>query len=193
MASLTKLSGSLHHNRFYHISSRSFSSPISNYEPKSQLPYDKLINNLKIVKNEIKRPLTLAEKVVYSHLDEPQLASTITRGETYLKLRPDRVAMQDASAQAAVLQFMLSGLPKSTVPATIHCDHYIRANQGAAADVAAANEENKEVTSINKKHSQITTNIHKHTKGVQFPIIISKEIWDWILEGRKWYNSSNNP
>ena len=140
----------MHHTRLCPISSafRSFTTPISNFEPDSQLPYDKLINNLKIVRNELKRPLTLAEKIVYSHLEQPEIASTITRGESYLKLNPDRIAMQDASAQTAVLQFMLSGLPKSTVPATIHCDHYIRAFEGAAKDVAVANEENKEVQPV---------------------------------------------
>lgn len=138
----------LHHARLCPFSSRSFSNasnPISIFEPNTELPYDKLIRNLNIVRDELKRPLTLAEKIVYSHLDQPETVSTITRGESYLKLQPDRVAMQDASAQTAVLQFMLSGLPKSTVPATIHCDHYIRAFKGAAKDVAVANEENKEV------------------------------------------------
>ena len=72
------------------------------------------------------RPLTLSEKVLYSHLDDPQ-NQDIERGVSYLKLRPDRVAMQDATAQMAMLQFISSGLPKVAVPSTIHCDHLIEA------------------------------------------------------------------
>jgi len=87
--------------------------------------------------------LTLSEKILYGHLDD---ASTVpVRGKTYLKLRPDRVAMQDATAQMAVLQFISSGLPKVAAPSTIHCDHLIAAEHGAKADLAAANAQNKEV------------------------------------------------
>lgn len=70
--------------------------------------------------------MTLSEKVLYSHLDNPETAE-LERGESYLKLRPDRVAMQDATAQMAMLQFISSGLPKVAVPSTIHCDHLIQA------------------------------------------------------------------
>merc|ERR1719336_3008688 len=89
--------------------------------------------------------MNLAEKNVFSHLDDPSSAASIVRGETYLKLRPDRVAMQDATAQMAVLQFISSGLPKTAVPSTIHCDHLIRAFEGSEKDLAVANDENKEV------------------------------------------------
>jgi aconitase A len=74
----------------------------------------------------LNRPLTLSEKVLYSHLDEPA-AQEIERGKSYLRLRPDRVAMQDATAQMAMLQFISSGLPRVAVPSTIHCDHLIEA------------------------------------------------------------------
>jgi len=70
--------------------------------------------------------LTLTEKILYSHLDDP-VGQSIERGVSYLKLRPDRVAMQDATAQMAMLQFISSGLPKVAVPSTIHCDHLIEA------------------------------------------------------------------
>lgn len=73
--------------------------------------------------------MTLSEKVLYSHLDEPSVAE-LKRGESYLKLRPDRVAMQDATAQMAMLQFISSGLPRVAVPSTIHCDHLIQAQVG---------------------------------------------------------------
>lgn len=74
----------------------------------------------------LKRPMTLSEKVLYSHLDDPS-GQDIVRGESYLKLRPDRVALQDATAQMAMLQFISSGLPRVAVPSTIHCDHLIQA------------------------------------------------------------------
>lgn len=87
--------------------------------------------------------MTLGEKVLYGHLDDP--STTVVRGKTYLNLRPDRVAMQDATAQMAVLQFIQSGIPKTRVPATIHCDHLIEAHKGSAADLATAKDVNKEV------------------------------------------------
>jgi aconitate hydratase len=98
---------------------------------------------LEVVRKNLNRPLTLAEKIVYGHLDDP--SQTPVRGETYLKLRPDRVAMQDATAQMAVLQFISSGLPKVAAPTTIHCDHLIAAENGANSDLEAAKNINKEV------------------------------------------------
>lgn len=83
------------------------------------------------------RPLTLSEKIVYGHLDDPA-GQEIDRGRTYLRLRPDRVAMQDATAQMAMLQFISSGLPKVAVPSTIHCDHLIEAQIGGAQDLQRA-------------------------------------------------------
>lgn len=92
------------------------------------------------------RPLTLAEKVLYGHLDDPQTVPV--RGETFLKLRPERVALQDATAQMAVIQFMASARPSVAVPSTIHCDHLIAAEHGAEQDMAKANDINKEVYSF---------------------------------------------
>lgn len=88
--------------------------------------------------------MTLSEKVLYSHLDDPA-KQEITRGTSYLRLRPDRVAMQDATAQMAMLQFISSGLPKVAVPSTIHCDHLIQAQTGGTEDLARAKDINKEV------------------------------------------------
>lgn len=79
---------------------------------KDPLPYEKLQKNIDIVKKRLNRPLTLSEKVLYSHLDDAK-NQDIVRGESYLKLRPDRVAMQDATAQMAMLQFISSGMPLS--------------------------------------------------------------------------------
>jgi len=123
---------------------RTFAS-MSPLEPNTTLPYAKLSSNLDTVKTKVPGPLTLTEKIVYSHLDDPSCADTIVRGESYLKLRPDRVAMQDATAQMAVLQFMSSGLPQAAVPSTIHCDHLIQAQVEGKADLERAKDMNKEV------------------------------------------------
>ena len=96
------------------------------------------------IRKRLGRPLTLAEKVLYSHLlenghDLPE------RGETYVELKPDRVAMQDATAQMALLQFIMTSRNKVEVPSSVHCDHLIRARLGKEADLKVANEENSEV------------------------------------------------
>jgi len=118
--------------------------PISHFDLEVGLPYEKLEANLKVVKDRLSRPLTMSEKVVYSHLDDP-VNQEIVRGDSYLYLRPDRVAMQDATAQMAMLQFISSGLPRVAVPSTIHCDHLIEAQVGGAADLDRAIDINKEV------------------------------------------------
>ena len=91
------------------------------------------------------RPLTLAEKILYSHLDGALPSGAYERGKSYVDFNPDRVAMQDATAQMALLQFMQAGRPKVAVPSTVHCDHLITAKVGAKNDLAVANSESKEV------------------------------------------------
>ncbi|KAI0067907.1 aconitate hydratase [Artomyces pyxidatus] len=110
-------------------------------------PYPLLLENLAVVRKHLhNRPLTLAEKILYSHLFDPEHGSgDIVRGETYLQLRPERVAMQDASAQMALLQFMSAGLGRTAVPSSIHCDHLIQAVTGAEADLQRAVVSNQEV------------------------------------------------
>ncbi|KAI4102417.1 MAG: hypothetical protein L6R37_004428 [Teloschistes peruensis] len=117
-------------------------------------PYAKIIKNLLSVRSilGIERKLTLAEKILYSHLDNAEdslLSNTQNglhiRGNANLKLKPDRVAMQDASAQMALLQFMSCGLPSSAVPASIHCDHMIVGERGADVDLPESISGNKEV------------------------------------------------
>ena len=90
------------------------------------------------------RPMTYAEKVLYAHLWS-EADREYTRMKDYVDLAPDRVAMQDATAQMAMLQFMHSGREKTAVPSTIHCDHLIQAQVGAEADLKKANDDNKEV------------------------------------------------
>ncbi|CCI44491.1 unnamed protein product [Albugo candida] len=111
--------------------------------PTIDKTYEKIEKNLHRVRKSLNKPLTLAEKIIYGHLDNPN--QELIRGQTYLKLRPDRVAMQDATAQMAVLQFISSGLPTTAVPTTIHCDHLITAEKGSSTDLKNANIINKEV------------------------------------------------
>lgn len=90
-------------------------------------------------------PLTLSEKILYTHLWEGNPSQIFERGKSYVDFAPDRVAMQDATAQMALLQFMQAGRPKVAVPSTVHCDHLINAKVEAKQDLAFANEESKEV------------------------------------------------
>jgi aconitate hydratase len=99
---------------------------------------------VKIARRIVGRPLTLAEKILYAHLWKP-VKQPVERGTTYVDLAPDRVAMQDATAQMALLQFMSAGIPKVAVPSTVHCDHLILAQTGAREDLARAFTDNKEV------------------------------------------------
>ncbi|MDT0559450.1 aconitate hydratase [Ichthyenterobacterium sp. W332] len=91
------------------------------------------------------KPLTLAEKILYSHLWDGSPSKAFTRGKDYVDFAPDRVACQDATAQMALLQFMQAGKPKVAVPTTVHCDHLIQAKSGAAADLKHANDTSSEV------------------------------------------------
>ncbi len=91
------------------------------------------------------KPLTLSEKILYSHLDGGAPTEVYERAKSYVDFKPDRVAMQDATAQMALLQFMQAGKDKVAVPSTVHCDHLIQAKVGAAADLQHANKANKEV------------------------------------------------
>jgi aconitate hydratase len=99
---------------------------------------------LAVVRGRLGRPLTLAEKVLFGHLSDPA-GQALARGEATLALRPDRVAMQDATAQMAILQFMQAGRDETAVPTTIHCDHLLIAHKGAEADKATAMATNREV------------------------------------------------
>lgn len=93
----------------------------------------------------LNRPLTLTEKILYAHLSEGLATKNYVRGKDYVDFGPDRVAMQDATAQMALLQFMSAGKKKVAVPSTVHCDHLIQAKIGAQQDLAAALESSKEV------------------------------------------------
>jgi homoaconitase len=136
------------------IQNRSFATPAFDSSNPRTPPYLKLLKNYEKVKEVLGRatPLTLAEKIVYSHLDnveESLLTNTDggrnIRGNANLKLKPDRVNMQDASAQMAILQFMTCNLPATAIPASIHCDHLIVGERGAKEDLEAGIKTNQEV------------------------------------------------
>jgi aconitate hydratase len=107
--------------------------------------YGDLPEKLSKVRSVINRPLTLSEKILFSHLHESQKIEDFQRGGSYVDFAPDRVAMQDATAQMALLQFMTSGRSKVAVPSTVHCDHLIQAKVEAKTDLNFANQESKEV------------------------------------------------
>ena len=102
------------------------------------------------------RPVTLTEKILYVHLSEPLPVVPYQRGASYVNFNPDRVAMQDATAQMALLQFMQAGKTEAAVPSTVHCDHLILAKEGAVTDLENAEITNKEVydflAAVSKKY-----------------------------------------
>jgi aconitate hydratase len=106
--------------------------------------YERLAENVEVIRRRLGRPLSYAEKIFLGHLDDPERAE-LEAGKSYLDTRPDRVAMQDATAQMAVLQFMLANRDETAVPTSIHCDHLIQARVGAAADMKVAVDANREV------------------------------------------------
>ncbi|MCD6440555.1 MAG: aconitate hydratase [Candidatus Marinimicrobia bacterium] len=109
-----------------------------------QQVYEKLPERIATVRVRYGKALTLAEKILFSHLSE-EMAGPFSRGKDYALFSPDRVAMQDATAQMALLQFINSGKSKTVVPTTVHCDHLIRSNIGAEKDLKNALDENREV------------------------------------------------
>ena len=106
--------------------------------------YARLARNVERVRARLGRPLSYAEKIFFGHLADPERAE-IAPGHSYLETHPDRVAMQDATAQMALLQFMLTERDETAVPTTVHCDHLIQAYSGAASDMRVAQETNREV------------------------------------------------
>ena len=106
--------------------------------------YDNLSAKVEAGRATLGRPMTLAEKILVSHLDDPGDVGW-QRGVDFLMLRPDRVAMQDATAQMALLQFMMAGKDRVAVPSTVHCDHLIQARTGASHDLLQALDGNQEV------------------------------------------------
>jgi aconitate hydratase len=107
--------------------------------------YANMPARIEAARKTLGRPLTLAEKILYSHLDADMKLTDYPRGSSYVDFNPDRVAMQDATAQMALLQFMQAGRPTVAVPSSVHCDHLIQAKAGAATDLDRAKHESEEV------------------------------------------------
>ena len=109
--------------------------------------YARTPGRVKVARRAVGRPLTLTEKILYAHFWRPPKKASL-RGSSYEEFSPDRVAMQDATAQMALLQFMSAGIPRVAVPTTVHCDHLIQARAGAREDLGQALDENREVYSF---------------------------------------------
>ncbi len=107
--------------------------------------YQRFEGRIDAARKLVGKPLTLTEKILYAHLWNGETEKAYERGTDYVDFAPDRVAMQDATAQMALLQFMQAGRPQVAVPSTVHCDHLIQAKIGADADLEIANEQNREV------------------------------------------------
>jgi aconitate hydratase len=107
--------------------------------------YAELPSKIETARKTANKPLTLAEKILYAHLHSQQAVNAFSRGKDYVDFAPDRVAMQDATAQMALLQFMQAGRPKVAVPSTVHCDHLIVAKDGSKADLNHALSDSSEV------------------------------------------------
>ncbi|WP_312329723.1 MULTISPECIES: aconitate hydratase [unclassified Sphingobacterium] len=107
--------------------------------------YSRYDERIAAARQVVNKPLTLSEKILYAHLWDGNATEDYTRGVSYVDFAPDRVAMQDATAQMALLQFMQAGRPKVAVPSTVHCDHLIQAKEGADKDLARAKNESSEV------------------------------------------------
>ncbi len=110
--------------------------------------YANMTERVDAARDIVGKPLTLSEKILYSHLWDGKPTEAFTRGKDYVDFAPDRVACQDATAQMALLQFMQAGKPKVAVPTTVHCDHLIQAKDGAATDLKHANSTSSEVFSF---------------------------------------------
>ncbi len=107
--------------------------------------YRELPGKISNIRSVLKRPLTLSEKILYSHLYNPDDGSSFAIGADYVDFAPDRIAMQDATAQMALLQFMMSGREETAIPASVHCDHLIVAKSGAKEDLKNSLSSNREV------------------------------------------------
>lgn len=150
-------------------------------EENNFIDYKKMSENLSIVRGRLNRPLTFGEKILYSHLDDPH-GQDIERGVSYLKLRPDRVACQDATAQMAILQFMSAGMDRVQTPTTVHCDHLIEAQVGGPKDLARAVDINKEVYDfLQSSSAKYNIGFWKPGSGIIHQIILENYAFPGLL------------
>ncbi|XP_041098122.1 aconitate hydratase, mitochondrial isoform X2 [Polyodon spathula] len=154
---------------------------VSRFEANHFVNYESMQKNIDIVRRRLARPLTLSEKIVYSHLAEPE-SQDISRGRSYLRLHPDRVAMQDATAQMAMLQFISSGLARVAVPSTIHCDHLIEALSGGTQDLERAKDVNQEVYNfLSTAAAKYGVGFWKPGSGIIHQIILENYAYPGVL------------
>jgi len=140
-----------------------------------QRVYSSFKDKVDKAKEVLGRPMTYAEKILYSHLSPEQELKAFARGEDYVYFAPDRIAMQDATAQMAILQFMLSGRDKVAVPTTVHADHLIKARYGVPKDLEIAKQENKETSS--KQQPRNT----EWASGNQAQVLFTRLFWKTML------------
>ena len=134
----------------------------------------------------LKRPLTLAEKILYAHLYDVADVKDYQRGEDYVNFRPDRVAMQDATAQMALLQFMNAGKDQVAVPSTVHCDHLIQAYKGAKEDIATARLTNEEVYDfLRDVSSRYGIGFWKPGAGIIHQVVLENYAFPGGMAGKK--------
>ena len=107
--------------------------------------YERFPGRVAAARTVVGHPLTLSEKILYAHLWQGDATEAHQRGASYVDFAPDRVAMQDATAQMALLQFMQAGRKQAAVPSTVHCDHLIQARVGASTDLQEAVNKSNEV------------------------------------------------
>ena len=135
--------------------------------------YARMADQINAARSVLNRPMTLAEKVLYSHLFGGQPTEAFGRGKSYVNFAPDRVAMQDATAQMALLQFMMAGKNTVAVPSTVHCDHLIQAKESASIDLAQALDTNCEVynflESVSNKYGQ---DFRKPGEGIIHQVVL---------------------
>lgn len=158
--------------------------PISNLEPTKYLPYPKLQHALKQIRRRLNRPLTLSEKLLYTHLRNP-LDQELERGKSFLQLDPDRAACHDATATMAMLQFISAGLPKVALPTSIHSDHLIVAENGAVVDLENAKRDYSEVCldlNPDEIDAQMNESLPGSPPGVSVPSLRVAKVRHWILE-----------
>ena len=130
--------------------------------------YARMPERVEAARKMLGRPLTLSEKILFNHLWNGAAPENYKRGADYVDFAPDRVAMQDATAQMALLQFMQAGRAKVAVPSTVHCDHLITAQNGADTDLQVANSESKEVYDFSEEII--------HAVQTKFGITLDREI-----------------
>ncbi len=136
--------------------------------------YTRLARNVERLRARLGRPLSYAEKVFLGHLSDPERAE-IAPGRSYMDTQPDRVAMQDATAQMALMQFMLTGRDETAVPTTVHCDHLIQAHAGAASDMRTAQDSNREVYDFLRTASaQYGIGFWKPGAGIIHQVVLEK-------------------